>query len=923
MPLEERLAIEQGKVELFTLRKNNHDLLSPASKGPNVNVMLNTPKNDDLLVANYGFILYSTHGAHSYFHELFPYAGLLQRRDDLSTTARLRAIKNSMDDRRPSLIPFDWAAYSTGSAPVIAPESMAVLHHLVTYPFPASGTKTRQKLLAHAITCQALSDIKARLYKIAKGTTAFDKPDPTLAFLKAYIIPIWGPLENLVEGAKSPRSAAPILLNTFLLLADIASVVFPVAKVVSLTTRFVNKAATFGLRSALPSLGLLSKSMVATSYHVLNPLSGAYDFLRFAGKKTVALSRASFNAARRGIEESRVLLASHLRFQKPFFSLSSQDVKTWKNQDYRYRLLDVDGHSNVLIYGQPERAGCYFLDPTTHRPYGSALMQVDDVGRFSRHVPSELMLEHQGSALLLLNMTPDLTKHWVRWGDELFLEAGGVTYKKIRLEDGTVVLKRTRPLKTVDHLEPLEKLACRAKRAPDALVKCADNIFKNVGHSNATATRTTGVDTAPWFTDISVTAATDTGRVVHGRQIYEIKNNRLMAKLDISLIQPKDYKKTITVNITGGNDIFKQINIADGIVDGIKDTRIVSAVVAKRKINGSKVIVTQADEGIYYFGNFFEGRPMQLNRIQVNTKNVTDKTNLSEEHYLVYIYNGSYDANRYIKTLGPQVIEADLNAIRRDLIAGKETHVSKFVGGPFDMGTTPEQGALFCKYTQDRAVITARLNRPSWSVVDLQTPINKRENIAAELNALYLSPTRFTSANITKLSTTQLLTPEKKNFAYVKITAHDPNTPTRVYYSLSGIKKTHLDLPLTKQVDKGTGFKLDGWKMEADGIPVSPGKTRYINAQRTKNKIGTGLVDPHEALFLPDLASGFSSNHRMMDSEHMILNRINADKVDFTKVQSIEVYSTFPTCQSCTAGLMGLKVKVPNGEFTVFEGGKL
>ena len=444
-----------------------------------------------------------------------------------------------------------------------------------------------------------------------------------------------------------------------------------------------------------------------------------------------------------------------------------------------------------------------------------------------------------------------------------------------------------------------------------------------MGHSNATAARTTGVDTAPWFTDISVTAATDTGRVVHGRQIYEIKNNRLMAKLDTSLIQPKDYKKTITVNIIVGNDIFKQINIADGIVDGIKDTRIVSAVVAKRKINGSKVIVTQADEGIYYFGNFFDDRPLQLNRIQVNTKNVTDKTNLSEEHYLVYIYNGSYDANRYIKTLGPEVIEADLKAIKRDLIAGKETHVNKFIGGPFDMGTTPEQGALFCKYTQDRAVITARLNRPSWSVVDLQTPINKRENIAAELNTLYLSPTRFTPENITKLSTTQLLTPEKKNFAYVKITAHDPNMPTKVYYSLSGIKKTHLDLPLTKQIDKGTRFKLDGWKMEADGIPVSPGKTRYINAQRTKNKIGIGSVDPHEALFLPDLTSGFSSNHRMMDSEHMILNRINADKIDFTKVQSIEVYSTFPTCQSCTAGLMGLKLKVPNGEFTVFEGGKL
>jgi nicotinamide mononucleotide (NMN) deamidase PncC len=55
----------------------------------------------------------------------------------------------------------------------------------------------------------------------------------------------------------------------------------------------------------------------------------------------------------------------------------------------------------------------------------------------------------------------------------------------------------------------------------------------------------------------------------------------------------------------------------------------------------------------------------------------------------------------------------------------------------------------------------------------------------------------------------------------------------------------------------------------------------------------------------------------------MILNALNADKIDFTKVKSIEVFSTYPTCQSCTAGLMALELKVPAGEFTVFEGGRL
>jgi hypothetical protein len=187
-----------------------------------------------------------------------------------------------------------------------------------------------------------------------------------------------------------------------------------------------------------------------------------------------------------------------------------------------------------------------------------------------------------------------------------------------------------------------------------------------------------------------------------------------------------------------------------------------------------------------------------------------------------------------------------------------------------------------------------------------------------------VSETTFTADNITQRATTQRLTPENKNFAYVKIKSKDSDSqPTKVYYSLSGLKKPRLDFPLTKQTDKGDGSTLKNWSITQSGIAVSPDKTHYINAQRTKNPVGTREADPHEALFLPDLTANASGNHRMMDSEHMILNTLNADKIDFTKVESIEVFSTYPTCQSCTAGLMALKSKVPDGEFTVFEGGRL
>ena len=464
-------------------------------------------------------------------------------------------------------------------------------------------------------------------------------------------------------------------------------------------------------------------------------------------------------------------------------------------------------------------------------------------------------------------------------------------------------------------------MPCRLKRSPDDLVKCAANTFSNAGHSNVDAAKTRGVDAAPWFTDRRVTAA-DT--LVHQRSVHEIKNGLLIKKSGTALLLPKNYKQKITATVTGGNDIFKQIEIKDGLVEGIKDTRIISAVVAKRTVGGAKVIVTQADEGIYYSGHFFDDRPLALTRIQVNINNVGAATRLKDEHYLIYIYNGSYDANRYIKKLSPAVIDADLNAIKRDIVAGKETYISTFVGGPFDMGTTPEQAALFCKYTQDRAVVAARVNRPSWTSLTLNTPLTARAGIATELNRLHVSETIFTADNITQRATTQRLTPENKNFAYVKIKSKDSDSqPTKVYYSLSGLKKPHLDFPLTKQTDKGDGSTLKNWNITKDGIAVSPDKTHYINAQRTKNPVGARKADPHEVLFLPDLTANASGNHRMMDSEHMILNKLNADNIDFTKVESIEVFSTYPTCQSCTAGLMALKSKVPDGAFTVFEGGRL
>jgi hypothetical protein len=924
LPRQERDAIEKGHVQLYGLRK------------PTANIALDDDdRNFQPLMARYGFIIHATHEGREHVYEVLPYAGFIRRRDDLTLAPISNAIKlrNSAFMRRGTLLPFDLNAHASGAAPLLNTTSTAVVHFIQGY-LPAHHTTARAETWRPLRVAQIGRDVaqgylfesESKLREAARGVTLFDGSVDAVAFLKNYVIPVWGPLEDLVSGIKS-GNLRTIIMATIGLAFDVLSLIAPLAKMGSLTFRFVRNTATFGLRASLPRLAPLAGNYLVTAVTAINPLDGVFTLFKSGARSILKLNHAGARLLRVGIKQLRTRLTKLRHRNKGLCLVTDEQRAAWTISDNLYRVRKVNQHQHVLTYHDPSSSGKgstpYLVDPMTRQPYGAPLMRINNQGSLSRHAPADIALNNQNGGWTLLDMTPTLTKHWTRWGDDFFLEAGGITYTKITRENRTSVLKRTRTLKKADELDPLLNAPCRLKRSPDDLIKCAANRFSNAGHSNVDAAKTQGVDAAPWFTDRRVTAA-DTGTLVHQRSIHEVKSGRLIKKPGTALLLPKAYKQKITANVTGGNDIFKQIEIKDGLVEGIKDARTISAVVAKRKVGGAKVIVTQADEGMYYWGHFFDDRPLTLTKINVNVNNVGPTTALKDEHYLIYIYNGSYDANRYIKELGPTVIAADLQAIKRDIVAGKETYISTFVGGPFDMGTTPEQAALFCKYTQNRAVVAARVNRPSWASLDLNTPLTAREGIAIELNRLHVSETIFTADNITKRATTQRLTPENKNFAYVKIKSKDSDSqPTKVYYSLSGLKKPHLDFPLTKQTDKGDGSTLKNWNITQDGIAVSPDKTYYINAQRTKNPVGTHKADPHEALFLPDLTANASGNHRMMDSEHMILNALNADKIDFTKVKSIEVFSTYPTCQSCTAGLMALKSKVPDGEFTVFEGGRL
>lgn len=919
LPRKEREAVEQGQVRVYALSKPYNGADGELIRPP---------------IARYGFILHTTHGdafeeQHEYYHELLPYAGFIRRRDDLALPESVSAIRNRNTTfrRRGTLLPFDFAAYATGSRPLLDANSSVVFHAIrdfsepvTTSDEPETWRSRRASQVGHYLAHNFLFENEGNLRVAARGTTKFDKPDAVVGFLKDYVIPFWGPVEDLIAGLGAGKrfNVAFAIVG---LVADTISTLIPLAKIGSLTFRFVRGTATFGMKASLPRLAPLARGYLATANEILNPLDGVLDLAKSGGKTILRLNHEGMVKIRKGLEQLGTL--SKADAGAPKGVLLSNDYNTTAAIP-GYRASLVDGQPNVIIFEQQRFSGReprrYLVDPHTRQPYGGLLARIDDQGHLTRHTPAEIDLEYAEGAWVLLDSTPDLSKTWIRWGDDLFLEAGGVTYKRQVIGNASV-LKRTTDLRNADELENLIHVPCRKTRAPDDLKTCSANSVINEGHSNITVAHTTGVDAVSWFTDRRITAADGSNTFAHNRTIYDVDDSGFNKRPGAEKLTPQDYKNTLTVEVVGGNDLFKKVEIKGGIVNNINDTREVSGVVARRKVGGAKTIVVQADDDIYYSGHFFEGRSLSLKKIQVNVETFAPNKPLKDEHYLVYIYEGSYDANRYIKDLNPQVIKADLDNITRDIVAGKEVYISKYINGPFDMGTTPAQAALFCKYTRTQAIIAPRVNRPSWHAITQNTPVTDRTAIASELSRIHGPRNLFTTDNITQRATTQRMAPGTKNMAYLKVTFKDPSRhPTTVYYGLSGLRKPEFDLPLSRYAQGGDPTGRESWSI-LNGVAIAPDKTRYINAQRKTLAAGKNKPDPDEVLFLPDLATNLSGNHRMLDTEHMLLTRLNKDKIDYTTVESIEVFSTKPTCASCTQGIMALKSKLPDGKFAVFEGG--
>lgn len=345
--------------------------------------------------------------------------------------------------------------------------------------------------------------------------------------------------------------------------------------------------------------------------------------------------------------------------------------------------------------------------------------------------------------------------------------------------------------------------------------------------------------------------------------------------------------------------------------------------VATRKADGVQVMIARVDDQAYYKGVFGpDSDKITLTRITDNVPSEpSSHQTLSENDALHYIYNGSVDAHNYFKIVNPQEALPNLKRVASKLTPADKKWLQQYIGGPFELGTQPEEAALFCRFSQHHLLVSSRGPSSSWSTVTRQTPAPLRTEIATHLEVLHGNSGRFTGENLLQPATTQAMAKGGKNLAFLRVKFKDPSKAQSIFYSLSGLRNAELDVPLTRMMRKGE--LPAGWTREGE-VCIAPDGTRYINSQFTRPRNADNPGSEY-LLFLPDLSNTraldtLPTQQRMLDSERMILLAFNKGVPRLSEVDELLVFSQKPTCQSCTLGLASLRSKMPPGKFTVVEG---
>ncbi|MFJ3150674.1 hypothetical protein [Pseudomonas hunanensis] len=932
LPASEKRFIENAVLDLFQVR---------IASGKTVSY--DEYQGVSHLIGRAGLLLQASKSGKQRCYEVFPMAGLIVRRGEFVFSKGGRRTYPEPHFGNPlgsnshsgwhngTREALDWNAYEGTALPQSGKRSSVIIQPIAHIQ---GKDDSFEQLIARfaLVACEThFLAMKAKLRQQAKGMTDSEKPHWTYTWLKA-VTPLWKPVEDMIQGIEEDRPGL-VRKGIGTGLMDLIHIGTPLRQVGVLSRialrqlqavafRALIKLGSAGVRAAcisvrlsVPALALtVNRLAIVASRNVAGtvvPLFGLVHLSISAGPKILRLTASGFRQLRKARKTISKTM-NEVHYSAGMTSVKPTLAGSYPGKQSGYVLSRVDQQARVVTQwanpGQDAGASRYLVDLHTARPYGPRLMQIDDHGTLSHRPPDTLPITTSGTVEQFTDELPGLTKDWVRWGDDLFLESKDLLYKRVdmklvRLD--RVSLRSQKPLAS--------SVSCRSVRSGRGEVICV------VGNSAFPEAHTTGRDVVPWFNDRKV--VTRNRKYVYNNERCNVAGSEPIH--NHSPLRYERYNATINVEVLGGNEVFKAIRIDGGICQGFRESHMLSAVLAPRRSDGVTFLVTRADPGVFYSGPWKPGdgsvqltkfRPRSLTRA---TPNQNDS--------LALIYTGSYDAHLKLIPLDEQQMNARFAEVA--------THFNNyqglpeydvFIGGHFDMGTTPQQAALFCHFTQLRLNQAMRAAIGAWSTVTLDSNAADREDIATQINRILKPTTPYDIDSITRSSdVSRMMTHPNlpdKNLAYLKLDFNTTPATSDVYFSVSGLPRPVFTTALTRFINGANQPGFAAWRRQ-NRVAISPDGTRYIDAQPTYEQ-ATNRRTPFS---VPDISTprhfiDSSHNPRTLDSEINILEKLYSAGIDFGTISSATLYTKLPVCPSCTQLLFEFHNRIGSGKLRVFEG---
>lgn len=848
-----------------------------------------------ILIAPYGFVVHVDTPLSTWYYELIPSAGWCRLHADVQAPPPMPG-----DREEARSLPFDASAFTLGSLPDAGEHCLGWLVPVASIPpgrDPGLRLFRSNRLIAH----HCAKTIAAHLESLripARGDEE-EAPSGLPTELKT-LVPFWSAAETIRQGLDEKRSWL-VVLGLFSAVAD-ALTLGTYGRLSALGVRFVTLALRQGrhgaaLRSLTPRLRSAGRD--------------AFDTLLFSG-----IADEPANAGLNLMVPLRRIHGATLRQlapQLPTLSPATRGVPDSGLRPFSQSPLYLKRLANdipVAATAEGFEAGRLIaprlVDNQTLLSYGPILDVIDDTGRLGR-LPLELPVITLDARHYIPDPAPSLPKRWIGWGEETWLECSGRYY---RLHTGT----DSRPAR-FEQAEPpfarpeLEHPRCRARRVLPPLACAAPRERRTKGYTELTASHEIAGGAVDWFDQRKIIPDGE-GRFVDQRRLMQggPDADRVVERLGWAR-----YQDQLRARIVTGNALFKRIEVLDGLVADVADRRLLSGV-ELQALDGQRHLVTCVDDGIYYHGLVSTGDDtIVLNKLSEQA--TLEQEDMSLEQELKYLFNGCWDANWHIRQRGSAVVEQQLRQIEAAMAAGG-IEVEQLMTRRFRLQTTPAQAALFATYPrrgfvqQTRRFMASDYTHP----LTAQTSLAVRERIATHLSWLADTPGILNAETVLEHSAVDGLAPKGKNIAFLFVTYRD-GRPEEVYYSASGAASQRRDLPLARRLRErmAAGASDDRTWIAEDG-------TRYINCRGEGGQPGEEALLHLPDLSRPDNLNSGDINDRRLDSERNIFAYLERRPLPIGEIAEANLFTRFPTCDSCTSLINQYRDRFPEGRFQVYEG---